>query len=210
VSDGSTQEDGPTHGGVNRIAEAVDAVIEAVGEYSQATGMGGQQKDMARVHLHREVVALYLRMEPYLAHDTDAWEDVSDCEYLDREYLWRGRHPRLGREITIQGLQDVREWVERTESVHRTADGPNSHNSTQSQQLTVYLPAGAAIEIAWLLRRFFREFGWDADIQHDTPLDEPEGGDLVELLGRRGQSEALEQLPDRFIRDYMENNGQHS
>jgi len=53
VSDGSTQEDGPTHGGVNRIAEAVDAVIEAVGEYSQATGMGGQQKDMARVHLHR-------------------------------------------------------------------------------------------------------------------------------------------------------------
>jgi len=45
----------------------------------------------------------------------------------------------------------------------------------------------------------------------DTPLDEPEGGDLVELLGRRGQSEALEQLPDRFIRDYMEErNGQHS
>jgi hypothetical protein len=162
--------------GQKRMAEAMDAVDEALEAYIYRSRHGGVGQ--ARERLHVAVMTLFSRMEPHLETHDEGYTDMSDCRVVDGETLYQGRHPQTGTEITLTGLRDLGDWRVRKETVPAPATGPNSFTDRHRDERVVRLPGEALVKVVQVLRHYYVEFGLglDTSIEQQTHIDD----DLIE------------------------------
>lgn len=166
----------------------LDAAVAAYSGVHQA-GDAGDVEAM-RVQLHRAVVGLWWRMRPALLdEDVEGWEDVSEADDWEGDVIWSGRHPKTGDHVKLQGLRDLREWIDRQADVRRTRTGPKLGGTTVSESVPLRLPGQAALRSAELLTQQFREFGWGAAI--DSTARTEISDDLLEEV-EQWRQETLE------------------
>lgn len=181
----------------NAIVQAKLGLDDAVSRYAGVVQAGSDaEASVARTVLHKSVIDLWWRMRPALiAEGAECWTDVSEMESWDREEIWSGEHPRTGEPISLTGLADLEEWVDKQATVERELAGPKFGGKTQAATITLALPGPAALRCSQVLGQAFREFGWDASTKDETPMDDPDLDDIRELATVRGQDQALDSLP---------------
>ena len=175
----------------------LDAAIE---RYSRAQQFGGEQQLVASGELHNAVIGFWWRMREHVRGE-DGWEDVSEIDAVTGESIYQGHHPKTLQSVNINGLADLRDWVEKHHIIKAEVDSPLSSTTSERKRVPVQLPGEAAIRAAQVLIAKFVEKGWDATPQRDTEIDEPSPEDLEGLRRARGQDEAASQLPARFRPD---------
>lgn len=186
-----------------RVGASTRALIEskirlddAVEDYTQAHGLSAQQTAVAKQRLHSAVIGFFWRMRPHI-YDEDCWDSLEFVDAVDSEYIYQGELPQTGEKVTISGLRDLHEWIDRTETIDHKRETPLSSSASDTKTVRLTLPPAAAMRAAKVLGVKFEEFGWDARREYDDPVDEPTIDDLEELLSVRGQDAALENLPGR-------------
>lgn len=184
-----------------RVGASTRALIEskirlddAIGDYTRAHRLSGEQAALAEQNLHSAVIEFFWRMQPHIDNQ-NCWDGVSDVDAVDGDVVYKGVHPETDEDITIEGLGDLRHWIDRTEEISVTRETPLSSSASDTKIVRLSLPPDAALNAAKVLESKFEEYGWDARREYDDPVDEPTHEDLEELLSVRGQDAALDNLP---------------
>ena len=178
------------------LIESKILLDNAIQEYAESQRLGETQATIAREQLHTSVVGFFWRLRPHIIR-RDGWDSVADIEDYPDDEIWSGIHPQTGKNVTLEGLKDVQEWIDKTETVTQDANHPQRATASETVEVPIRLPASASIEVAKVLTLRFDDMGWGVEPER-TPSDEPEPEHLRGLLTRRDQDDAVDQLPARF------------
>lgn len=148
------------------MIQAKSHLDSAVETYASVLQAGGQPEiEGAKIQLHRAVVGFWWRLQPVLIDEgADSWGSVEDLDDWDQDVIWSGPHPRTGHRVTIEGLSDVGDWLDRSTTQRVELSGPKYGGATEMERIQLYLPGPAAVRCAQLLTREFRECGWGASV----------------------------------------------
>lgn len=153
----------------------------AVENYSQSQRLGAGELAVASEELHTAVIGLWWRMRPVLK-GKEGWEDLSDLDSFESDEIWSGQHPQTGEPLLISGLSDLKHWVDRTATIETAATGPRRGRGG-TREVSVRLPAPAAIRAGEVLTTRFNDLGWDVEPEDGLPGEsgfDPAGEELVE------------------------------
>jgi hypothetical protein len=142
----------------------LDRAVEA---YTKSQSVGPDQRLIATEGLHSATLGLWWRMRPHIKGRPE-WDSAEESELIEGATIWEGRHPQSGDSVTIAGLADLEEWIDRSVEIERAAGGPNHASNTHTEEVQVRLPAAAALDSAEVLADLFDELGWapEADQLH--------------------------------------------